>query len=193
MLNHNAFPQNQQQHIPFTTSVYAGAFLYLNISFPPGRLIAVPVHCLSTAFPSPSPSSRLCVPQLHPFIPCPLTLSPQLGSYPYPSTRFLSLSLLSYPYPFTLLPLTSTLLSLSSSPPCSCSIPLPLPLPLPLPHSPLIILLNYLLSILPLSPSTPPPLHITIAGQFLTAGFLFPLSLNFFYPRFLYPYPLIPP
>ena len=84
MLNHNAFPQNQQQHIPFTTSVYAGAFLYLNISFPPGRLIAVPVHCLSTAFPSPSPSSRLCVPQLHPFIPCPLTLSPQLGSYPYP-------------------------------------------------------------------------------------------------------------
>ena len=150
---------------------------------------------LSTAFPTPSPvpspSSQLCVPQLHPLthapVPNPLnpvpTPTPSILPlpyllYPYPdlcSLSFLPLrrrALVPFPYSYPYLPLLYYLIT------CFLSCPSALPYPLSPTSCP---------STLPLSP------YITIAGQFITAGFLFPLYPVFSYPRFLYPYPLIPP
>ena len=106
---------------------------------------------LSTAFPTPSPvpspSSRLCVPQLPALNPIPIPQSPQPGPYPCPfyptpTPPFFTLPFPSFP---NLCPFLSFLFA---------AVPLFHSLPLSL--SPLIILLNYLLSILPLSPALSP-------------------------------------
>ena len=135
---------------------------------------------------------------------CPSCLPLTLSLSPAPSFQSLPLPLLSYPYLPFLLPYSDLYLFLSflfAAVPLSHS-------PTPCPCLPLLyyLITCFLLcfpscfppcpSILPLNPTLPPaPLSppITIAGQFLTAGFLFPLSPIYSYPPISLPLPLIPP